>query len=283
MTKKHLAFLEQLSDATYSELSLMWLMVNVVCAVMYFALATIHSPSSPTLLPDMDTASRLYNSFYFSFITGTSVGYGDITPQGFSKVLAIGQAILSLLIFAIFVTKLVSRRQEIALHEVHRMTSEGIFYNIRQGLFLVRKDFDILIHEVEEQHVLDEQDWEILTTAYLQAQNLIEDIPNLYNGQGHDLYLIDVKREALLFEAIRRTIKRVDRLLLIMQKHGIDWHAHRESMHELKVLMQIIDTITPLWRERSPYQNMNSFEDITSVSKHLHDRIKRTVKDEVME
>lgn len=281
MPKKHLAFLERLSDATYSELSLMWLMVNVICAVIYFGLASVHSASSPTLLPDMDTATRFYNSFYFSFITGTSVGYGDIVPQGFSKIVAIGQAILSLLIFAIFVTKLVSRRQEIALHEVHRMTSEGIFYNIRQGLFLVRKDFDILIHEVEEHHALDEQDWEILTTAYLQAQNLIEDIPNLYNGQGHDLYLIDVKREALLFEAIRRTIKRVDRLLLSMQQNGINWHAHKESTHELTVLMHIIDTITPLWRERSPYQNMDSFEDIASVSKHLHDRIKLTVKDKI--
>lgn len=283
MTKRHLAFLEQLSESTYPELFLMWLMVNVVCAVIYFALASVHSPSSPTGLPDMDTASRLFNSLYFSIVTGTSVGYGDIVPEGFSKVLAMGQALLSLLIFAIFVTKLVSRRQETALQEVHRMTSEGIFYNIRQGLFLVRKDFDILIHEVENRKELSEQEWEILTTAYLQAQNLIEDIPNLYNGQGHDLYLIDVKRESLLFEAIHRTIRRIDKLLQVMQKNGIDWHDHKESMHELQVLMHIIDDITPLWRERSPYQNMDSFEDIMNVSKHLHDRIKHTVKDEILE
>jgi hypothetical protein len=275
MVKRHLAFLEKLSQATYPELFSLWLLLNVVCTVIYFGLATVHSINAPTQLADMDTASRLFNSFYFSVITATSVGYGDILPEGLSKVVAMIQSVASLLIFAIFVTKLVSRRQETTLAEVHRMTSESIFYNIRQGLFLVRKDFDMLIHEIQENGVLSEQDWEILTTAYLQAQNLIEEIPNLYNGQGHDLYIIDIKREKLLLEAMQRTMKRMEKLISILDERKVDWRAQKDSADELAEFLDIMHSAMPLWREKSPTERVGTFDDIMQIAATLQERVKR--------
>lgn len=272
--KPHITFLEKLSTYSYPELFSLWFTVNIVCAVIYFALASVHNSNAPSTLAGMDTAARLFNSIYFSVVTGTSVGYGDIVPQGFSKVLAMSQAILSLLIFAIFVTKLVSRRQDITLKEVHRMTSESIFYNIRQGLFLVRKDFDILMHEIEMEDHMTEQEWEILTTAFLQGQNLIEEIPNLYNGQGHDLYVIDEKREHLLLEAIHRTFRRIEKLLEVMDSHHIDWRGHAESREELMGLLAIMDASMPLWRERSPTPRAQLFDDVVRRAHELHMRVK---------
>ena len=225
----------------------------------------------------MPPLERTFNSFYFSIITATSVGYGDIVPQGFSKVLSMLQAITALLIFAVFVTKLVSRRQDIALHEVHRMTFEGIFTSIRQGLFIVRKDFDELIRGVEEGRALTARDWENLTTAFLQAQSLIEEIPELYNGTLHDLATIDITRERLLFEAIHRTIQRIDRLISVLEKHEPGWQQQRNAMKELHSVIAILDRIMPLWRQRSPYHEVKEFEDIFGLSSQLHERIKNTL------
>jgi hypothetical protein len=186
-----------------------------------------------------------------------------------------GQAISALLIFALFVTKLVSRRQDSVLEEVHRMTSESIFYNIRQGLFLVRKDFDMLIHELQMRKELTEQDWEILTTAYLQAQNLIEEIPNLYNGQGQDLYIIDVKREKLLLEAIYRTIRRTAKFLDTMEEHAIDWKKHKDSVEEFHELVRVMHNVMPLWREKSPSkERIQMFDDIVKMSEGLLERVR---------
>ena len=276
MTKKpHITFFEKLSNATYPELFSLWMLVNVICTIFYFVLATLHSSNSPSLLPEMDIGRRLFNSFYFSIITATSLGYGDIIPHGFSKILVMAQSIIELLIFALFVTKLVSRRQDTTMEEEHRMTSESIFYNIRQGLFLVRKDFDSLIHEIEHTKHLTEQEWEILTTAYLQAQNLIEEIPNLYNGQGHDLYIIDVKREKLLLEAIYRTIRRTEKFLDCMEKHGVDWKKHPSSMEEFQELVRVLHNIMPLWREKSPSEErIETFDEIVKMSEGLLERIR---------
>jgi hypothetical protein len=269
----HISALEKLASATYSQLFSLWMLLNLLCTVWYFILASEHSPSAPSHLAEMDLTHRIFNSFYFSVITATSLGYGDIIPLGFSKVLAMVQSIVALLIFALFVTKLVSGRQDATLEEVHRMTSESIFYNIRQGLFLVRKDFDTLIHILDTQKQLSEQDWEILTTAYLQAQNLIEEIPNLYNGQGHDLYTIDAKREKLLLEAIKRTIKRIDTFLDRLNMHSIDWHKNADSVAEYKELITIIHDVMPVWRKRSRTDPAAMFEEIMAMSEKLKERI----------
>lgn len=271
--KPHLTFLEKLSKATYPELFLLWLLLNLICSLIYFSLATAGSASAPSTLIEMDTMHRFFNSFYFSLVTATSIGYGDIIPHGFSKIVSMIQAALSLLTFALFVAKLVSRRQDIVLDEVHRMTSEGIFYNLRQGLFLVRKDFDILIHELQEHGKFSEQEWEILTTSYLQAQNLVEEIPNLYNGHGHDLYIIDEKHEKLLIEAIHRTVHRLESLFDLMESKHIDWRGHATSKDELIMLLDIMDTAMPLWRQRSPTPPMRVFDETIGMVKKLRARL----------
>ncbi len=260
---------ESLSNATYGELFSMWMIVNIICTVWYFGLATVHSPSAPSHLAQMDIADRLFNSFYFSIITATSLGYGDIIPYGFSKVLAMIQSILALMIFALFVTKLVSRRQDAIMEEVHRMTSESMFADIRQGLFIVRKDFDALIEKLTHTHTMSTQEWDILETTYLQAQNLIEEIPNLYNGQGHDLYVIDTKREKLLLEAIDRTIRRMDVFLTLMAKEKIVWRKNTQSMTEFTQLMTVMGTVMPLWRKRSPTKRNPRFDAVMKMIKEI--------------
>lgn len=271
--RPHLTFLEKLSKATYSELFSLWFLLNVICSFVYFWFATIGNSSAPSQLSAMDSLDRLFNSFYFGFATATSVGYGDIVPHGFSKIIAMVQAALSLLIFALFVAKLVARRQDVTLDEVHRMTAEGIFYNLRQGLFLVRKDFDALIHHAEENGKFSEHEWDILTTAYLHAQNLIEEIPNLYNGHGHDLYIIDGKREKLLIEAIHRTLLRMESLFDLLDEKKIRWRKHAASTEELLSLLKIMENSMSLWRKKSPTPKMNVFDETMRLARRIRKQL----------
>ena len=111
--------MERISNLSYTSLFLIWAGLAFSFAFAYFLLSSLHAHHGPTLLEEMSAGNRFLNSLYYSVITATSTGYGDITPQGFSKVLASLQSITSLFIFAVFVTKLVSHRQEVALQEVH--------------------------------------------------------------------------------------------------------------------------------------------------------------------
>lgn len=274
IVSKRLNIFEKLIQSSYSQLFTFWIILNATFAALYFALSTYYPAHAPTIPPSLPTLYRFLDSCYFSIMTATTVGYGDMVPLGFSKFLVIIQSTSALLIFTVLVGKLVSQRQDTTLHEVHRMTFEGVFYHIRHVLFIVRKDFDTLIHKVKNGKELTDHDWETLGTAYLQAHSLIEEIPDLYSGHGFDLHNVDLNREKLLFEALHRTLTRIHVLLISMEQSGIDWTKHDISAKELRLLVDTVDGIAPLWMERSPFHEEQEFEDIRQLSERLHKQMK---------
>jgi hypothetical protein len=274
---RKLNFFEKLTHASYSQLFLVWLVLNIAFAAVYFTLNMVLPAHGPTLPAGLSVAERLFDSFYFSVVTATSTGYGDILPEGFSKILAMTQCIMALLVFAVLVGKLVSSRQDVMLHEVHRMSFEGVFYHIRHVLFIVRNDFDRLIHKAKTHKQLQPEDWDMLGTAYLQAHSLIEEIPDLYNGSAVDRLHINLDREKLLFEAVHRTLMRTNALISVMNEVKIEWKTHAASTKELRRFIDMIDAVMPLWRERSPFHVEEEFQRILNVSAELHKDLRKAM------
>jgi hypothetical protein len=61
----------------------------------------------------------LWNCIYFSVVTFTSLGYGDIVPRGFSKVIACIEVIVGLAYLGIFIAKLSSAKQSYHLAQLY--------------------------------------------------------------------------------------------------------------------------------------------------------------------
>lgn len=272
-----LVLIEKLTSYSYVTLFSIWISMALLFACAYFGLTYIGDGShAPQELLGVPHLTRLLDALYYSIITATSTGYGDITPVGISRLLASFQSISALLVFAIFVTKLVSHQQELTLTEVHRLTFEDVFHNTREGMFIARKDLDHIIAVIEERGELDVDHWENLTTAYRGLQTIFEEIPDFYENEVHH-YTIDEKREQLLLEAAHRTLHRVNQTIDAMSTHGIDWVSHEPSMKALQELVHIIAEITPLWKERSPYEALESFEDILQMKERVHLKIMKHI------
>ena len=77
------------------------------------------------------------SALYFSFVTATSIGYGDIVPIGSARVIAVAEAITALMIFGAVVAKFVSHRQEELVTEIHRVTFEERLDRIEANLHMV--------------------------------------------------------------------------------------------------------------------------------------------------
>ena len=81
--------------------------------------------------------SGFASAIYFSFVTATSIGYGDIVPVGIARVVAVAEAITGLLIFGAVVAKFVSHRQDALIDEIHRVTFEERLDRIETNLHMV--------------------------------------------------------------------------------------------------------------------------------------------------
>lgn len=77
------------------------------------------------------------SALYFSFVTATSIGYGDIVPVGGARVIAVAEAISALLIFGAVVAKFVSHRQDELMSEIHRVTFEERLDRVETNLHMV--------------------------------------------------------------------------------------------------------------------------------------------------
>ena len=79
-------------------------------------------------------------ALYFSFVTATSIGYGDILPVGIARVVAVTEAISALLIFGAVVAKFVSHRQDELVSEIHRITFEERLDRVQTNIHMVISD-----------------------------------------------------------------------------------------------------------------------------------------------
>ena len=271
--KKLVRFMDRLNNLSYHAIFALWAGNIVLFAGIYVVLS--YAPGNG---PDLAgaTDARFWNGLYYSVITATNTGYGDILPIGISRFFAALETISGLFLFAVFVTKLMSRRQDIALRDVHRISFENTFHNIREDLHVVRTDFDHIMLVAEERRVLTEREWDQLTVAYEQITNLIHEIPHFYDTANR-LYIIDRRREELLLEAVHRTLSRMNRLLDVLSAQQIDWVAHETSVAKLRELTKTLATLMPVWRERSPYQRTQEFEEIIHLGESIRARIEKAL------
>jgi potassium channel LctB len=79
-------------------------------------------------------------AIYFSFVTATSIGFGDVVPLGVARVMAVAEAAAGLLVFGCIISKLVSNRQEMLIEETHRIAFEDRLGRVRTNLHLVLSD-----------------------------------------------------------------------------------------------------------------------------------------------
>jgi hypothetical protein len=103
--------------------------------------------------PDLD---GFVTALYFSFVTALSIGYGDVIPVGPLRILAVMEGATGLLTFGLVVSKLVSRRQEELVEEIHRTTFEDRLDRVRTNLHLVYSDLEA-IDQIQQQSALPDQ------------------------------------------------------------------------------------------------------------------------------
>ena len=134
-------FVDALADRSVGALFRLWIGIVLLCAVVYWLLAWSPRDVLMSSSGAVETGLRgLLPALYFSAVTATSVGYGDIVPTGAARAIAIFESIAGLVLFGCVISKFVSRRQEQLIGEIHRIAFEDRFGRVRTNLLLVRTE-----------------------------------------------------------------------------------------------------------------------------------------------
>ncbi|HKV53559.1 MAG TPA: potassium channel family protein [Candidatus Binataceae bacterium] len=126
-------------------LFVLWLGVIVATAAVYWLIAALggtalHEQASKV----PPTLTGFAADLYFSFVTATSVGYGDVLPIGGARAIAIAEAISGLLIFGAVIAKFVSHRQDEAIRQIQQITFEERLDRVQTNLYMVLSELQVI-------------------------------------------------------------------------------------------------------------------------------------------
>jgi hypothetical protein len=143
-----LDLIESLSPA---QIFFVWLGMVVLCGLLYWLTGFSRRPGLvDSGHPIAGTLEGLLSALYFSFVTTTSVGYGDVLPLGPVRILSIFEAVTGLLIFGALVAKFVSRRQDELVRDIYMVTFESRLDRVQTNLHLVLSELQAIANLCDE-------------------------------------------------------------------------------------------------------------------------------------
>lgn len=137
--------LDLIERCSTTQLVSAWLGMIVLSALVFWLASALGDPWLKENGSPVDgSLSGLAAALYFSFVTTSSVGYGDVLPLGPGRIIAVLEAVIGLLIFGAVVSKFVSRRQDELVREIHRTTFEDRLDRVRTNLHLALSEFQAI-------------------------------------------------------------------------------------------------------------------------------------------
>jgi len=129
------------------QLLVTWLGINLTFGVLYWLISFLPGQGLVEMGKTLGHGpGDLLEAIYFSFVTGLSIGFGDVVPIGVLRLLAVLEGAACLLVFGAIISKLVSGRQEEMTEEIHRIAFEDRLGRVRTNLHLVVRE----IQEIAE-------------------------------------------------------------------------------------------------------------------------------------
>lgn len=270
-------FFERVTAWSYPALFSAWILLVLFFALLYFALSYVHGAHSLSGLAELAPLHRFGNALYFSVVTATTVGYGDILPLGFSKLLSAIESVSAFFVFGTFTAKILSQRSDIILDELHRFIYNTNTQHVRESLYIIRSDFNMIMEEAQTKRALSERSWDMLAVASTEGQRILEEILSFYEHHDGTL-MIDVRREKLLLEGLHRTLDRLHQLLRALDAEKIDWRGHEDSRGELTEFLELGRKVLPSWKNLALTSNKKPFDRLFATAKELCAIMEKTRK-----
>jgi len=203
----------------------LWLMTVVVFSLAYYGLSYTANQHLIYNGQSLGTdALGLGNAIYFSFVTATTIGYGDIAPAGIAKVLAIIEAIASITLFGVLIAKIVSIKQEEILEEIKEISIEEATNSAISESYLFRNSIASIKQEIESSKKPKkasqefEHSLESLRHALIQFNNAKISTENTTEARLKALMHISLASNSINF-----SLSRLVELLEAFNTKKIDW------------------------------------------------------------
>jgi hypothetical protein len=167
---------------------------------------------------------NLFDSIYFSFVTATSTGFGDIIPLGYFKLFAIIEVVFGLVLLAFVTSKLVSIKQDVIMNEIYDISFDEKINRIRSSLLLFRMNLGRVISNIESNTIRKREISDIYNYISSFGDSL-KDIRDILEKDPDDNFtkVLDQLSAGLVFNSISQSFEKLAELIAVMTNNKLEW------------------------------------------------------------
>ncbi|MBN2102384.1 MAG: two pore domain potassium channel family protein [Candidatus Aenigmarchaeota archaeon] len=172
-----------------------------------------------------ENVSNIFDAVYFSFVSATTTGFGDIIPMGLFKLLAIAEVLCGLLLLSLVTSKLVSIKQDVILGELYDISFSEKLNRIRSTMMLFRQNLSRIAEKAEEGSFRKKD----ASSLYLFLSNFddtLNEIDYIIKKPMTSSYAkkIDSVNAELIINGIILSLEKVHELLQTLNQKKADWY-----------------------------------------------------------
>lgn len=220
--------------------------------------------------------TKIKDAIYFSFITATTTGFGDIIPHGLFKLIAIFEVVFGLLLLAFVTSKLVSIKQDAILGELYELSLNEKVNRLRSSLLLFRQNLDRIITKIEEGDIQKRE----LDNIYLYFSSMddsLNETLTLMERSKYERFIknIDPVSTQLVFNSIISSFEKLHELISMMNQKKIEWKTELNT----NLISQCIAVNKELFKRLSPSEGLAkaTVRDLTSRKDKIIGEIENSI------
>jgi len=220
--KKQNIVISYIDKLKFTNILLIWATIIIFFGFIYY----VFTDESSFLFYNAknEAINKLSDSIYFSFVTATTTGFGDITPRGTFKLISIIEVVCGFLLLALVPAKLVSIKQDMILNELYEISFNEKINRLRSSLLLFRQNLSRVMEKIEENSIRKRE----IADLYIQFSSfedtINEVLTQVTRAEKHefvkDLNPVDAE---LILSSIIASFEKINELLLTLKLHNIDW------------------------------------------------------------
>ncbi len=213
----------------------------------------------------------IFDSIYFSFVTAATIGYGDITPTGVGKALAVIEGMLGMLVYGLVISKLVSVKQEVILDEVYTLSFEEHFNRLRSTLNLARSDISKTIGRIESKTITKQEIKDmpmVLHGLEIVLNDILKIISTRNNRDSHYVKTINESHLSIIFNSVHLAGEKVLELLYALRDNGLSW-KNEKMMKELTSIKDSLNVLVEPYSSHRDEQLKKRVAQIQGVVKDI--------------
>jgi len=266
--KRHV---KTLRDYSYTKIFYLWISIGLGFAIIYYLLNLFYPQHGIVYIHKSlnHELSDFITILYFSFITLTTTGYGDVVPLGISKILSLLEIVSGLIVFGFLISKLLSTRQQRIIEELYDISFEEKINRLRSGLYAYRANISRIIDRIKPRKRIRHYD---LTDLEANLEGIKIGITRinkfLISEERKSITKLDDLSVNLLFNSVSLSISRMIEIFNLLNKRKYKWKQ--------KTIVNHISKCTKPIRElQEVYKKKLLKDEVKSTLNNIDDSLKQ--------